>query len=414
MKERFFTMFFKKVTFLMFLACFASVTGNALAGACYDSVAGVYCMTYERYTCPKGCYCTAASSPNGALDKKGNGRKNIYKDQVINWCSSRDKSKCSWSDGGNQCGTSNNAGIFLCSADYPNSGEGAKKASDCYWTCGSGTKYAGQTLYDVSYSCSAGKYLPKGSNDCADCPSDGKSICPGVSSYHKKCAGSSSDQGLKACDAGMEPNSNKTSCVKASAPKYKCIAGEYLPANSEACEACPEGKLCLGGTWEKRAVSQGDDDECEDDTQIINSKGSACIPCPKGKKANETYTECVEGDPIKVNPGEYLPANSITPKKCNNARRFCPGGSFRMLSIDQGQYECPNGGTVSADKKSCILTLDKKQMRCGPNGVKANSEQCVSETPCWIKTDPEDFINCIYGVRFDVPSAETTNAETTE
>ena len=404
MKERFFTMFFKKITFLMFFACFAGFSYTAF-GACYNSGAGEYCLTYKKYSCPSGCWCEAVGGDYGALDRKGNGKKDISQGQVANWCAG--SGTCPWNAGGNQCGTSDAAKVFKCPSSYPSSEGGSSKSSDCY-----NKTSCSKTLRYQKIKVPAGYYLPTCSDsavkcdDSSECAKKGE-YCPGAASYGQPDGWYPRLQnevyvGCKQCPEGKVPNKDRTACEDKGPDTYTCIAGEYLPANSESCAACPAGKLCLGGTWEKRAVAQGDDDVCDDDSQIINSKGSACIPCPKGKKANETYTECVEGDPIKVNPGEYLPANSVTPKKCNNARRFCPGGYFRMLAVDQGQYECPNGGTVSADKKSCILTLDKKQMRCGPNGTRQDTEQCVSETPCWIKTDPEDFINCIYGVRFDV------------
>lgn len=382
-----------------------SVLSNSAMAACHNDKVkkdevGKYCLTSSKYWCPGGCYCTAKEGQYfGALDQKGNGKKDISNGQVANWCSNRDKSSCPWSAGGDQCGTSNAGNIFLCPSGYPNSPTGASSIEKCYATCSDG-----RTFNYKKINCSKGQYIPKGGNECKACPDDGKSYCTGATDYGPNCSGAQQDWGLKTCESGKVPNSDKTGCVTQTAPKYKCIAGEYLPANSTECAACPTGKLCLGGEWEKRAIAQGDDGECDSD-KIINNKGNACVPCPTGKKANSSHTECVEGDPIKVKPGFYLPANSITPKACNNARKFCPGGEFGMLSMDQGQYDCPNGGTVSSDKKSCILTLDKKQMRCGPQGFKANSEQCISETPCWIKTDPEDYVNCIYGARFDVNEA---------
>jgi hypothetical protein len=377
--------------------CCVSLPVKYLYAASHSCSAGTF-YNDGCTKCMKGCYC----SHNGTVYDIDWPFSGISDSEVSAWCSSGTNCPDAYkkSDKGEYgaCGRSSSAGIYKCPSGFEKSDEGKTSASDCFAEVGS------KRLYYVKHTCVSGEYLPINSDTCAKCKTGTQDYCPGVKDVYPS---TSQDQGLLTCDSGKKANSNHSGCetAKVEAPKYKCIAGEYLPANSTSCAACPVGKLCLGGEWEQRSIAQGDDGKCPDDDHIINDKGSACnVPCPTGKKANSAHTECSGDVSVSVPAGSYLPANSVKTKTCP-ARKFCPGGTFNMSSMDQGAYDCPNGGVVSDDKKSCVLTLTKEQMRCGQQGSKKDDNgiyRCVSSTPCWLKTDTEDYINCIYGVRFEV------------
>ena len=59
-------------------------------------------------------------------------------------------------------------------------------------------------------------------------------------------------------------------------PKYTCVAGKYLPANSTQCAGCPgTTKYCPGGEFQKSESDQGIFN-CPTNT-VTNTVGDACI-----------------------------------------------------------------------------------------------------------------------------------------
>ena len=234
--------------------------------------------------------------------------------------------------------------------------------------------------------CDIGTYLPANSGDCAACT---ENICAGgtftVTTY---------DQGLgQRCVAPEKPNHRTGKCDR---DMITCISGTYLPANSPLgteCSPCPNGKLCLGGTFEiMRSIDQGADGTCQGDT-IISSSGKECIACEFGKKPNSTHTACVSTGSTTVNPGYFLPKGSTESKKCTSTSKYCPGGTFDpSTSRDQGQFDCPTGSRATDDKSACAVTLTKKQMMYGINGTGGRySENAVQ---CWTKTGA-DYKACM-------------------
>lgn len=348
--------------------------------------AGSYPYLSWCHGCIEGCYCTGPGIYQGAgyLQRCDTENKQIRFGAITH------------SSGWNN--------VYTCPKDYKFSKPGAKSDADCFAECG------GNPVYYKKKSCKSGEYRPKGTNDCKSCPDDGKSYCTGVSNFYPTCDGAGSDQGKSTCDInnGKVPNSTRTGCLdkqcgageelkggKCVKSKINCIAGTYLPANSESCAACPSGKLCLGGDFDKQPIDQGDDGKCDSDS-IINSKGSACIKCEAGTAPNATQTACTEAA-IHVEPGYYLPANKVTPTKCSGARKYCPGGDYKKGITDVGIFECPFSGRANADGTACNVTISKEQMQYGPVGKNA-----PLESQCWLRTDPDDYRTCIFGTRFDV------------
>ena len=244
-------------------------------------------------------------------------------------------------------------------------------------------------------TCKPGEYVPKNTYRCVSCDSleygdHSMYVCPGGELFFSAGA----DVGFtEKCIAPSRPDHIAGKCVR---DNITCIPGTYLPANSPLgteCSPCPNGKLCLGGTFEPmQSIDQGADGTCQGDT-IINDFGNKCIACEFGKKPNSAHTSCVSAGSITVNPGYFLPKGSNTPKGCTGTSRYCPGGSFNMSQTsDQGIENCPANSRTTEDKTACAVTLTKKQMMYGINGTGGRySENAVQ---CWTKTGA-DYKACM-------------------
>lgn len=158
--------------------------------------------------------------------------------------------------------------------------------------------------------------------------------------------------------------------------KITCIAGKYLPINSDQCTTCPSGKECPGieNVYPSIKTDQGIGD----------------------KKASEN------SNIIDVAPGQFLPGNTGTPKQCTGTNRYCPGGTFMRSNKEQGRYECPKGSRVNDNLSGCKMTLTKEQME---SGTKGNSV-------CWAHTDSEDYLSCV-GIKIAEVSTATDTSNTT-
>jgi hypothetical protein len=385
---------FKKRTSLG-IACISLIALNRVAfAACYDSEAGEYCLTYKKYQCPTGCYCEKATGDQGALDRKGNGKRDISSGEVEKWCSSRDATKCTWQNTSGECGTSNAAKVFLCPSEFPNSEAGAKSAKDCF------TQVGNSKLFNKTINCKAGEYLPKFSSTCSLCDINRREsgyYCPG-GDLHTSL---SKDQGYKLCPAGTRPNGTMQSCDKIK--DITCEPGKYLPGgkNVTSCQKCRSGRfyVCEGGTFTPGLYDQG-------------------IRKCSGVSANEDHTACdyespheVENDlsaktqetennssstAISVPGGKYLPANTTLPAACKGTTNYCPGGTFSVASYDQGLEKCPVGATANKDKTACEIRLNKIQMQYGPLGTTTPYPK-----QCWLlSADPVKYQECVLSTKY--------------
>lgn len=425
----FITMKFTKNTFLMLgMASIFSITwigdGMALRTDCTSNPpSGKYCKNAgNQQSCPPGCYCPGGEKRALGTDYDANG-----------FCNGANGDQWPYRD----------SGIYHCPSYYNSTSGGASSVTSCY-------NAAHNLWYRADLSCSAGKYLPANSETCADCPSG--YVCPGISQrgasasdqgknqctggmtaddakakcvitcpagkYLKKntetcsncpddqyCPGGgpwekkNSDQGLGTCPEGKVPNDNGTSCEI----QVNCAVGTYLPKNSETCAECPDGNtVCKGGKFGVAAIDQGltECGKAPYPNSVPNASKTDCVACPAGKEPDEDHATCVDAK-IHVNAGEYLRANTTTPISCSGlVKKFCPGGSFYKKSVDQGKYDCPFNSNANANNTACELKLTKKQM---VNGISGKGE-------CWLKTDPEDYKFCIYGIRFENASNTSTDS----
>ena len=372
---------FIKHTFL--IALFAVMCGVwcpfvAIAAGCGSSApAGKFCKSSAHYNCRPGCYCTGGSG-------KDAGGYNF-----INACKER------WNQDPNVWNDGKAAHIFLCPADFPNSNSGASKIEDCFaWWANTKINY-----HRIHEGCDAGYYAPAQTwqtNQCVSCANlPSNKYCPGS---EKEVGGwyvHSVDYGIKDCPDGEVASDDKKTCSPAQVKNddINCVAGTYLPNNSETCSECPDGYVCKGGHWDKAATDQGKVPVAEGcPNGIANYNRSDCKSCDAGYEPNSDHTKCTSKQ-IIVPAGKYLRKNTAAPTDCAvpnvNSKQYCPGGSFYVQNYDQGKYDCPFSADATSDHKACEMELTKEQLL---NGVTGNGK-------CWLKTDPDDYKACIYGVR---------------
>lgn len=389
-----------------------------------------FLFTGNCYTCFSGCYCVNHS-------KKLDPLNTISVSQAQSWCNKQIES-CDHSgrNGYGLCGYSDI--MNRCPSSFPKSDPGATSSEDCYVLSGS-TK-----LHYRSIACMRGKYLPAGSESCADCRTGEKDFCTGgrslypsvtqdqgistcpdgkkATANHMACedmpaatvcpAGTylradstsctqcpsdficpggsyskqSYDQGKESCEGNSVPNANHTACVSGD---VNCIAGTYLPANTKTCAACPDGYVCAGGAFSQQPIDRGKE-RCSGD-KVPNEQKTACVSCAAGQKPNDDNTACSDAD-IVVSPGWYLPANAVQQRQCFGEKKYCPGGEYSKKSTEQGRFDCPYNSNPTKNRAACELKLTKDQLKFGPLGKQGSIE-------CWAMTSPEDYTACVYGVR---------------
>ena len=296
---------------------------------------------------------------------------------------------------------------------YDNSGlTGTAVTQIAKGTTGNKTFYAKWTL--ASYSCAAGKYLPKGSTECATClennyceansysysteQSQGLTACHvaftnsgsesctiahatgSTKSYTQTCyhnesvAGSTSssactgtaDCGTKSygtcyvgsCDTGYSKNqaTNATSCVADTYTITYNLNGGTNNSNNPANYTIETNTITLG-TPTKTGYTFGGW------YTTSNFSGSAVTQIAKGTTGNKTFYAKWILASVTCHAGQYLPANSTTCATCPEDS-YCSGGSFNYPNnSDNGIKACTTGlvapqGTTSAGGCGKIMYVD--------------------------------------------------------
>lgn len=350
-------MFFKKTAVFtgIFTMAFCLCVGNANAEFCngksYKVKPGRYCWATQGYACAPGCYCTGNAGSFTSWTKSS----------VTDGCSKR------WAKIDSELAS---YGVHLCPADFPNSASGSSASSSCYYTSG------GTTLYYKNYpACAAGTYRPKNSGTCTTCPKD--HYCPGTAAAKPS---KTSDAGLKSCPSGTQSSlgaKSSSDCQK----HISCSAGQYLPANSETCAACPSDSYCPGKTGMTKSSSPQGATKCTGNT----------VP-----KADNSGCEEKKLDSVQCKVGEYLPANAYACATCL-ANSACKGGTFKPSNANQGIESCGDGYSVSADKSKC----EKNK----PTSVKCSAGQ-------YLPAGKEECAQCTSG--FYCPGGTCTYSETAD
>lgn len=387
----------------------------ASAKCTHSTDKGEYCLTKTNHDCPPGCYCPKyddyVRAQTGdeyqkdaySLDNKGNGMGDeIDDDDVQDWCKSG--KKCYWSATDTeiskgddserdikkeysydnrkiipkaiqdmerarklkQCGTSNNAGVYRCPEDFPDSISGTSSIDECYKEDENGNKI----FYNEEYY--ENKKDQKSNNSNLNCPA-GFPDSPEDAKSEEEC--------YKTCTAGHTGGRGP----KIHNKKVSCEKGYFLPYEKETCKKCDiAGSVCPGvidvypSCSDNRGLKR-----CDPDERPNNDK-TACEKIPE-------QTE--ELSIITVDAGYYLKKGEITQKKCPGATNYCPGGEFEKNDEeDQGVYKC-NKGEPNELKTACHVTLKADIMSYGKDGSLKNPE-----SHCWLlynENDPKKYMKCV-------------------
>ena len=411
----------------------ARITCNA-GSYNYDKVSG--CTD-----CPKNCYC---------LGNAGN-EKNGWSGYEIQYCEPGKTNSIIRKSGSDQPDNFDKTGVYACPKGYPNSDGKAKSSAECY----DNTSCSGKNIYYTKVTFGPGWYAPMCSNNAAKCPAN--HVCKGSAAYGYPDGiwpRTKDTYGAQKCPEGQKPNAAQTECVVDTGgcpagfkPNTAVVVnpGYYLKTCENEATKCTTDPACSGkknhacpgsqsGFWGKFPTDDAQT-KATWTTRSSNKLSLGCVECPAGYYAKDDMTECIEcplgqqvnedftgcediGD-ITVAPGYYLKKNSETQTACPPtmpSTKYCPGGEFTFSKTeDQGMYECPyNSKHVDGDVSKCAITLTKEQMECGIKGTGRKDKEsdrndyvssCAS-SPCWIKTDPEDYINCIFGKRFEIGNSD--------
>lgn len=332
-------------------------------------------------------------------------------------------------------------GCIKCQAGFTHSDADATKASQCWdkdingktmyykYVNGAGTS-ADPKPCDSTANCTKcpeGTFVAKQTNWCSPCPS-GKICRGGWFLPHMNADNGVSDKDSHGCVVGMNGeywDNAQGKCVKCPwseqfyystkestsvdqcyallgnkklyYKKVSCDAGKYLPKgngynnqnNSNGCITCPG------------------DDTVNYCPRITNKRPSltedqGLYPCTDGKVPSGDHKTCETpgsgngggdniGSEFTCSAGFYLPAYGGGCQKCTITTKYCPGGKYKVGTTDRGIFDCPTGGVVTSDWKSCDIKLSKIKMKFGPNGT---STKLTDQ--CWLKTNIRDYAKCIF------------------
>lgn len=135
-------------------------------------------------------------------------------------------------------------------------------------------------------------------------------------------------------------NNNAEMTARWTPNTHTCNVNEFLPANTDACVACPMGQTCTGGTFDfNETETQG----ITYTTPILYNQNNSCVN--KLLKPNNNTSYMVAKFVRNVHTcsaGYYLPANIDECRKCLNDH-YCPGGNLTFNeTTPQGIIECPS------------------------------------------------------------------------
>ena len=244
-------------------------------------------------------------------------------------------------------------GITQCDSKAPFSEAGTADGGKCF----------------DKLTCDAGKYLPAGAQECAECTSG--NYCEKRGDYEFD---SSKAQGIESCpqDAPNSPagSKDKGDCYA----NVTCNAGTYLSQKKDGtCSACGKGEYCPGGTFKSTDADGTGKNSCpksdpnsdsgatsEDDCYLVECSageylpkgGDKCESCPSGETCNggkmKYSAKGNRGILISCNAGYYLPAGTEECEPCP-AGSYCEGlsGVGFDEDNDQGIEKCPASRPLS-------------------------------------------------------------------
>lgn len=123
--------------------------------------------------------------------------------------------------------------------------------------------------------------------------------------------------------------------------EYRCMSGEYLPANTDHCEKCPDLYNCNGGTYSFNEYKNQGVDSIK--THINKDVIGGCkIFFVKPNKNIANITATFSPNVHTCVAGQFLPANVDGCSPCL-PDNYCAGGTFTFSeTVDQGLSPCPD------------------------------------------------------------------------
>ena len=127
--------------------------------------------------------------------------------------------------------------------------------------------------------------------------------------------------------------------------EYTCASGEFLPANTLGCVACPSGYTCDGGTFQfNEYFAQG----IVYDHLATSNINYGCSYGVGGKMA-----AVFEPNSHECSSGYYLPANVDACTICPT-NNICSGGTYSFNeTTDQGIQSCASGTFAPTGSAVC-------------------------------------------------------------
>ena len=141
------------------------------------------------------------------------------------------------------------------------------------------------------------------------------------------------------CSADLKPHTYLRATFERS--QYQCNSGDYLPANTDHCVACPEYYNCNGGNFIfNESINQGNKYKTIIDEDITDGCNKVFV---RSINNNANITATFIPNEHTCAPGYYLPANVDGCRQCP-ADNKCIGGTYSFNeNINQGIEQCTNG-----------------------------------------------------------------------
>ena len=153
--------------------------------------------------------------------------------------------------------------------------------------------------------------------------------------------------------------------------EYTCDSGEFLPANTLGCVACPPGYTCSGGTFQfNEYFAQG---------IIYNQLATSNVNNICGYGVGEKMSAVFEANTHTCSPGYYLPANVDECTQCL-AGNYCVGGTYSFNeNTDQGISACATGYSSVAGASVCTAnTINITWDNASQSDIAANNAGTVT------------------------------------
>ncbi len=241
----------------------------------------------------------------------------------------------SWCSGGTYAfNETDNQGLTACPTGYVNGGTGLAAENQCKINCLAGTQ-----VVSVNTQCTT----PAGSWYLG-----AHSVTYGLTSTPNSCVfGYSTPNTTTATD--------HDAVADCAAMSVTCGTGQYLPANTLACDSCMSGSYCLGGTYSFNATVNQGLTACPTGYIFggtgLSAQNQCAISVPAGKyilaSQDIFLTTCPAGYYCVGGMINYGLTGIIT--QCPARENSSPNNATGLVSANQCMYECSEGYTRFGD-----------------------------------------------------------------